>query len=122
MLRKQYFNQARKRKDKDTNIPKESCLCRFTRLVITKQPPPYYSDYRDVETNTSILRSSIVYYTRCKYGYSLRLKSSFTSCDKSSSSLLRNKKSKNSSIFSIQFLRSTVKSTITSTQILQTVD
>lgn len=121
MLRKQYFDETWKRKDEQIKIPKESCLNRFTRLIITKQPPPYYSDYRDIETNTSILMSSILYYTRCKYGYSLRLNSSFISFDISSSSLLRNKKSKKSSILSVQFVRTT-KSTITSNQILPTID
>lgn len=69
--RKDYYDKLH---DNDTTIslPQESCLVRFTRNIIYKEPPPYYSDYRDKNIEYRDIMSNLILSIRGKFGYSKR--------------------------------------------------
>lgn len=123
MMRKQYYDAAKNIKHGGIIVtPEETCLAKVTRLL-TKEPPPYYTDYRCTVINVGNLRNSIQYTIRCKYGYSHRMVSnySFMSVEEVSSSV-KIKKSKLSSILSDHYVKRTRHSTIFSNQIMPNTD
>lgn len=57
-------------------LPKESCISSLYRVLFLKEPPPYYTEYRDFDTNPrecDELFNFYIYNTRKKYGYSKRI-------------------------------------------------
>lgn len=71
-LRIRYFNDMYKNK-KFKIPPKESFFSKLNRLVLTKKPPPYYSDYRNYETNHKRIFGNLMFDIRKEFGYSRRL-------------------------------------------------
>lgn len=78
-------------------FPSESCLERLYRILIKREPPPYYSDYREIGSDVSELHDYLIYTTRMKFGYSRRFTTSTTSIttsDENSHDNLRNSNNK----------------------------
>lgn len=61
------------KKKKSINIqpPKESCFSIFMRMF-TRDPSPYYTEYRNITQTHFVNSQMLVYEIRCKYGYSQR--------------------------------------------------
>lgn len=87
-------------------LPEESCLEKIYRLLIKREPPPYYSDYREIGTDVTSMHDYLIYTTRMKYGYSRRLttpNTSFTTSDENSHEFHHNSSTaKNNTKISIQ--------------------
>lgn len=87
-------------------LPSESCFDKMYRNLIKREPPPYYSDYREIGTDVSELYDYLIYTIRMKYGYSRRITistTSFTTSDDNSHEYYGNSnKSKNNMQVSIK--------------------
>lgn len=72
LRRIKYFNSMC---DKQQYIepPSESIISKLKRILITKKPPPYYTDYRDINTDYRVLKAELLYEMRLQFGYSKRL-------------------------------------------------
>lgn len=70
-----YFNSMC---DKQQYIdpPTESIISKLKRILITKKPPPYCSDYRNINTDYRVLKAELLYEIRLQFGYSKRLRTS----------------------------------------------
>lgn len=72
LFRIRYFNEMFNRKEyKDP--PKEGFSSKLNRLIFSKKPPPYYSDYRSYHINYKGILASLVFEMRQEFGYSKRL-------------------------------------------------
>lgn len=67
-------------------LPKETCLHQFVRVVIDSAPPPFHTEYRNVDETHNINQTfdNVLLQIRTRYGYSRR----HTSCVRSRSKLL----------------------------------
>lgn len=88
-----YYDFISISKNVDFSLPRESCLEKMYRKLIKREPPPYYSDYREVGTDVTELHDYLIYTTRMKFGYSRRITTPTTSIigsDETSHENLRN--------------------------------
>lgn len=53
--------------------PKEGVLSKLKRILITKKPPPYYTEYRNINTDYNLLKAELLYEIRVEFGYGRRL-------------------------------------------------
>lgn len=65
--------------------PKEACCNKLIREVITREPPPYYTDYRVNHTDSKKSLKIVMSQLRTRYGYSRRLQASCARMSKASS-------------------------------------
>lgn len=90
LSRKVFYDEIKTRAN--TQLPPETCLHKFMRVVLEGGPPPYHTEYRNINENQNVNQTfdNVLLQIRTRYGYSRR----HTSCVRSRSKLLSSSYSK----------------------------